>query len=101
MAYGTDLHEKRGLSDSEPDDKPRTGGAADEVRPSEEAVPEGAPEGDLHRDDVAGDAESALLDDTAAGGRADGLPDRADGEDTGRERSAESVRPDEVGADAE
>ena len=99
--YGIDLYEKRGLSDSEPDDKPRTGGDADEVRPASEMFSKGTPERNVHRYDAAGYADSALSDDTAAGGRADGLPDRADGGDAGGERGTEGIRPDEMGTDAE
>ena len=101
IAYGTDIREERGLSDTQPDTGQRAGGAADQVRADAQELSGKTPEGDLQRASVDGQTESALSGGTEAGRGKDGLPDRADGESRGSGRSAESVRPDEMGGEDE
>ena len=96
--YGDRVHSERGLSDSESDSEQRTGGDAHEVRTDEEELSEGAQERrSLQRDASEGNLEGALPDDTGAGRSEDGSSDRADGEGSGRGRTDEAQRPDEVG----
>ena len=98
-AHGADIHSERGLSDPEPD---RTGGAerdADEVRDSEERLPEEPSQGCVLGDEAQRDAEEPLPDDTGAGDRPDGSDDREDGEDGRRDGAAESAEPDALGAE--
>ena len=99
--HGTDLHAKRGLSDPEPDREQRAGGTLNEVRTDAEELPERTQERNLQRDDVRGESEGALPDDSEAGRGEDGSSDRSDGEVAGSERSPESIRPDEVGGSDE
>ena len=97
VAHGTDIREERGLSDTQPDTRQRTGGTADQVRADERELSEGTPEGHLQRAADDGRTESALSKDTETGRGKNGLPDRADGESWGSGRGAEGVRPDEMG----
>ncbi len=96
-AYGTDIREERGLSDTEPDGGRGAGGRADEVRDDEEELPEGTPGRDLSGNDTVGKTESALSDDTGAGRAENGLPDGADGGSRGRDGGTERNGSDEVG----
>ncbi len=100
-AYGTDIREERGLSDTQPDTGQRAGGAADQVRADAQELSGGTPEGDLQRASADGQTESALSGGTEAGRGKDGLPDGADGESRGSGRGTESVRPDEMGGEDE
>ena len=100
-AYGTDIREERGLSDTQPDAGQRAGGAADQVRADAEELSEGTPEGDIQRPADGRQTESALSGDTEAGRGTDGLPDGADGAGRGSGRSTESVRSDEMGGEDE
>ena len=100
-AYGTDIREERGLSDTQPDAGQRAGGAADQVRADAEELSEGTPEGDIQRASDGRQAESALPGDTESGRGTDGLPDGADGAGRGSGRSTESVRSDEMGGEDE
>ena len=95
--HGTDLHAERGLSDPEPDREQRAGGTLNEVRTDAEELLKGTQERNLQRDDVRGESEGALPDDTEAGRGENGSPDRSDGEVAGSERSTQSERPDEMG----
>ena len=97
IAYGTDIREEWGLSDTQPDTGQRAGGTADKVRADAEELSEGTPEGDLQRDADDGRTESTLSGDTETGRAENGLPDGADGESRGSGRSTESVRSDEMG----
>ena len=99
--HGTDLHAERGLSDPEPDREQRAGGTLNEVRTDAEELLKGTQERNLQRDDVRGESEGALPDDSEAGRGEDGSADRSDGEVPGSERSPESIRPDEVGGSDE
>ena len=101
IAHGTDIREERGLSDTQPDTRQRAGGAADQVRADAQELSGGTPEGDLQRASADGQTESALSENTGAGGGENGLPDGADGESRGSGRGAESVRPDEMGGEDE
>ena len=101
MAYGTDIREKRGLPDPEPDSEQRAGGAADEVRTDAEELPERTHGRSLHGDAFKGDAERALSGDTASGGAQNGFNDGADGGSGRGGRENESVRPDEMGGENE
>ncbi len=96
-AYGIDIREERGLPDTELDGGRGAGGRADEVRADEEEFPEGTQGRDLSGHDTVGKTESALSDDTGAGGTENGLPDRADGGSRGRDRGTERNGSDEVG----
>lgn len=100
-AYGTDIREERGLSDTQPDTQQRAGGSADQVRADAEGLSEGTPEGDLQRDASGGKPESTLSGDTEAGRAEAGRADETDGGNGGSGRGTESVRSDEVGADDE
>ena len=95
--YGDRVHSERRLSDPESDSEQRAGGDAHEVRTDEEELSEGAQERSLQRDASEGNLEGALPDDTGAGRSEDGSSDRADGEGSGRGRTDEAQRPDEVG----
>ena len=95
--HGTELHSERGLSDPEPNPEQRTGGTLNEVRADEEELPERTQEGNLQRDDVRGESEGTLPDDTEAGRGEDGSSDLTDGEVAGSGRSTQGERPDEVG----
>ena len=95
--HGTELHSERGLSDPEPNPEQRTGGTFDKVRTDEEELPERAQEGNLQRDDVRGESEGTLPDDTEAGRGEDGSSNLTDGEVAGSGRSTQGERPDEVG----
>ena len=95
--YADRVHSERRLSDPEPDSEQRAGGDAHEVRTDEEELSEGAQERSLQRDASEGNLEGALPDDTGAGRSEDGSSDRADGEGSGRGRTDEAQRPDEVG----
>ncbi|WP_437126218.1 YodL domain-containing protein [Lacrimispora amygdalina] len=99
--HGTDLHAERGLSDPEPDREQRAGGTLNQVRTDAEELLKGTQERNLQRDDVRGESEGALPDDSETGRGEDGSSDRSDGEVTGSERSPESIRPDEVGGSDE
>ncbi len=101
IAHGTDIREERGLSDTQPDTGQRAGGAADQVRADAQELSGGTPEGDLQRASADGQTESALSENTGAGGGENGLSDGADGESRGSGRGAESVRPDEMGGEDE
>ncbi len=101
IAHGTDIREERGLSDTQPDTGQRAGGAADQVRADAQELSGGTPEGDLQRASADGQTESALSENTGAGGGENGLPDGADGKSRGSGRGAESVRPDEMGGEDE
>ena len=95
--YGDRVHSERRLSDPEPDSEQRAGGDAHEVRTDEEELSEGAQERSLQRDASEGNTERTLSDDTGAGRSEDGSSDRADGEGSGRGRTDEAQRSDEVG----
>jgi len=95
--YGDRVHSERRLSNPEFDSEQRTGGDAHEVRIDEEEISEGAQERSLQRDASEGNLEGALPDDTGAGRSENGSSDRADGEGSGRGRTDEAQRPDEVG----
>ncbi len=101
IAYGTDIREEWGLSDTQPDTGQRAGGTTDQVRADAEELPEGTPEGDIQRASDGRQAESTLSGDTEAGRGENGLPDGADGESRGSGRSAESVRSNEMGGEDE
>ena len=98
MAYGTDIREERGLSDTQPDAGQRAGGSIDQVRADAQGLSGEAPEGDLQRASDGGQAESALSGETEAGGGTDGRADGADGGSGRRDGGTESVRSDEMGA---
>ncbi|WP_026508078.1 DEAD/DEAH box helicase family protein [Butyrivibrio sp. MC2013] len=95
--YADRVHSERRLSDPEPDSEQRAGGDAHEVRTDEEELSEGAQERSLQRDASEGNTERTLSDDTGAGRSEDGSSDRADGEGSGRGRTDEAQRSDEVG----
>ena len=95
--HGTELHEKRGLPDPGHHSEQGAGGYAHEVRPDEEELSEGAQERGLQRDASERNLESALSDDTGASAGEDGRSDGTDGENAGRGRESETLRPDEVG----
>ena len=101
IAHGTDIREEWGLSDTQPDTGQRARGAADQVRSDAQELSGETPEGDLQRASADGRTESALSENTGAGGGENGLPDGADGESRGSGRGAESVRPDEMGGEDE
>ena len=92
---------RAGVSDPEPDREQRAGGTLNEVRTEAEELLKGTQERNLQRDDVRGESEGALPDDSEAGRGEDGSVDIPDGEVPGSERSPESIRPDEVGGSDE
>ena len=100
-AYESDIREERGLSDTEPVTQQGAGGGTDQIRADAEKLSEGTPGRDLSGHDTDGRAEGTLSGGAEAGRGADGLSDRADGENGGRDGGDESVRPDEVGGDDE
>ena len=95
--YADRVHPERGLSDPESDSEQRAGGSFNEVRSDETKLPEGAQERSILRDASERDAERTLSDDPGAGRREDGSSDRTDDESTGRGRTDEAHRSDEVG----
>ncbi|GFI30544.1 hypothetical protein IMSAGC013_01934 [Lachnospiraceae bacterium] len=100
-AYGTDIREERGLSDSEPGGGQRARGAADKVRADAQGLSGKEPQGDFQRDAAGRDAVEPLPGSAEAGGAENGLHDGQDGKSGGRGREIESVRPDGMGAENE
>ena len=88
---------ERGLSDPESDREQRAGGTLNEVRTDAKELSEGTQERNLQWDDVGGESEGTLPDDSEAGRGENGSADIPDGEVPGSERSPESIRPNEVG----
>ena len=93
--HGTDLSNAGGLSSSEPD---RAGEPENrEVWDAAADLSAAAPQRSLHRDAYQREAEGASGGDRPSGDRDAGAADDAAGEGTGRDRDAESLRPDAVG----
>lgn len=88
--YESDLSTKRGLSDSESDNR-RDRGETDQVRSDEKDVSKGREERNLHGDAVGGDTHEASYHYSGAGRREDGTPNEADAEGRGRGRTVEST----------
>ena len=93
--HGTDLSNAGGLSSSESD---RAGEPENrEVRDAAADLSAAAPQRALHGDAYQREAEGASGGDRPSGDRDAGAADDAAGEGTGRDRDAESLRPDAVG----
>lgn len=88
--YESDLSTKRGLSDSESDNR-RDRGETDQVRSDEKDISEGREERNLHGDAVGGDTHEASYHYSGAGRSEDGTSDEADAEGRGRGRTVEST----------
>ena len=96
VGYGTDIPAGGQLSDSRLDDGAGAGSAG-QVRNATQAVPEGAPEGDIRRAAVERDAASPSIGDGPGGPGPGGTDDAGAGQGRGGERGTESPRP--VGMD--
>ena len=93
--HGTDLSTGGRLSSAQRDSAGESENR--EVRDAAAGLPEELPRSDLHRDAPEWEAENPFGGDRPAGDRDDGAPDHGDGEDGGRDREHESVKPDAVG----
>jgi N12 class adenine-specific DNA methylase len=96
--HGTNIHEERGLPDSESENESAAGGRTREIRADAEELPERTPERYVHGSDAQREAVG-----TPAGDRPDGTEARSeDDQGTGSaargERDAESVGPDALGS---
>lgn len=95
--YESDLSTKRGLSDSEFDNR-RYRREADQVRPHEKNLSEGGEERNLRGDAVGGYTHEASYDHSGAGRRENGTPNETDAEGRGRGRTVESAGSNAVGS---
>lgn len=94
------IHDAGRLQAAEPPAAPRSGDYPWEIRIDAPEVPETEPARDVHESADIGQAEPAPDGDRADSTFPDGPADQPDGESRGRDRGAESQRPDEVdGAD--
>ena len=93
------------LSSPEPDRAGGSGGRRQtglwQIRVNAKEIPGAAPAGTVRESADSGQAELALDGDTADSAGAHGADDRADGDSAGRDRTAQSDRPDEMGGDDE
>ena len=95
------LHQAGRLQSAEPPAAPGGAGSPWEIRIASEAVPQGAPQGDVHEPADQREALQPSGGDPAGRPAPDGGNRSADGQGSGRDGGTESQRPDEVGADDE
>ena len=95
--YGSDVQPSGRIPDSESGDGRTAGGRDRSVRTDAEGVSEKAPEGNVQRIAPEGNPDTAPDRDQRTGAGHDGIPDEADGEDRGRDGTAQADEPDGVG----
>ena len=93
----TDLHPQRGLSDSRPEPDRAAASPAGQVRQDAEGLPEGASSGAVEQPAAVREAVPPSAGDRRGGEQPAGTDDAGADEVGGRDGSAESQRPDEVG----
>ena len=93
----TDLHPQRGLSDSRPEPDRAAASPAGQVRQDAEGLPEGASSGTVEQPAAVREAVPPSAGDRRGGEQPAGTDDAGADEVSGRDGSAESQRPDEVG----
>ena len=93
----TDLHPQRGLSDSRPEPDRAAASPAGQVRQDAEELPEGASSGAVEQPAAVREAVPPSAGDRRGGEQPAGTDDAGADEVGGRDGSAESQRPDEVG----
>ena len=93
----TDLHPQRGLSDSRPEPDRAAASPAGQVRQDAEELPEGASSGAVEQPAAVREAVPPSAGDRRGGEQPAGTDDAGADEVSGRDGSAESQRPDEVG----
>ena len=93
----TDLHPQRGLSDSRPEPDRAAASPAGQVRQDAEGLPEGASSGAVEQPAAVREAVPPSAGDRRGGEQPTGTDDAGADEVSGRDGSAESQRPDEVG----
>ena len=93
----TDLHPQRGLSDSRSEPDRAAASPAGQVRQDEEELPEGASSGAVEQPAAVREAVPSSAGDRRGGEQPTGTDDAGADEVSGRDGSAESQRPDEVG----
>ncbi len=97
----SDLRNEWRLPDSNVTDGRATGGNADQIRPDEEAIPEGVQEGRLHQSVAEGEIKGAFADRTGTGRGTDGAFDRTDSPERRSGRTAQGRESDDVGTENE
>ena len=95
------IHEKGRLQPAEPSAAPGGAGSPWEIRIASEAVPQGAPQGDVHQPADQRETLQPSGGDPADSPAPDGGNRSADGKGPGRDGGTESQQPDEMGADDE
>ena len=93
----TDLHPQRGLSDSRPEPDRAAASPAGQVRQDAEELPEGASSGAVEQPAAVREAVPPSVGDRRGSKQPTGTDDAGADEVSGRDGSAESQRPDEVG----
>ena len=93
--YGTDLYNAGGLSSSRPDTT--TGTENREIWNAAQNIPQKSQERDLRRDDDFKQINEPSIRDRQDSNSADRSNNGTDGESSGRDRGAESIRSDEMG----
>ena len=93
----TDLHPQRGLSDSRPEPDRAAASPAGQVRQDAEGLPEGASSGAVEQPAAVREAVPSSAGDRRGSEQPTGTDDAGADEVSGRDGSAESQRPDEVG----
>ena len=93
----TDLHPQRGLSDSQPEPDRAAASPAGQVRQDAEGLLEGASSGAVEQPAAVREAVPPSAGDRRGGEQPAGTDDAGADEVSGRDGSAESQRPDEVG----
>ena len=93
----TDLHPQRGLSDSRPEPDRAAASPAGQVRQDAEGLLEGASSGAVEQPAAVREAVPPSAGDRRGSEQPTGTDDAGAGEVSGRDGSAESQRPDEVG----
>ena len=93
----TDLHPQRGLSDSRSEPDRAAASPAGQVRQDAEELPEGASSGAVEQPAAVREAVPSSAGDRRGGEQPTGTDDAGADEVSGRDGSAESQRPDEVG----
>ena len=96
--HGTDIPAGGRLPDSEPRTGQATGGRDRSIRLDAETLPQRAQEGHLQQAPSERNASKTPSGDQRAGAGHDGIPDQADGEERGRDGTAQVDEPDGMGA---
>ena len=95
------LRTERGLPDTDVTGGQTAGGNTDEVRSHEGEIPEGTQERSPHSTVTGRETERTSVDDTGTGRGENGVPDRADETESGRDGTAQRGRSDALGSQDE